>query len=69
MVDYDNPLCDYAVVVERVKKNATEQIHKEHLEDDRKMSHHQGFHFHFHNLICQRQEYEDNDQQINGNMS
>lgn len=64
MVDYYNPLYDYVVVVGRVKKNATEQTSRAYLEDDRQISHNQGSHFDFHNLICQRQVYEVKDQQI-----
>jgi len=64
MADYYSPLCDYVVVVGRVKKNATEQMSRAYLEDDREMSHYQGTHIHFHDLICQRQEYEVKDEQI-----
>lgn len=63
MVDYYNPLRDYVVAVGKVKKNATEQMPRAYLEDARRMSHNQGSHFHFQNLICQRQEYEVKDQQ------
>ena len=68
MVDYYNPLCDYVVAVGRVKKNAREQMSRAYLEDDRQMSHNQGSHFHFHNLICQKQ-YEVKDQQIKRDVS
>lgn len=69
MVDNYNPLCDYVVVGGGVKKNATEQMSRAYLEDNKQRSHNQGSDFHFHNLICQRQEYEVKDQQIKRDIS